>query len=54
MISPRITTVALNPYLLGRIAVTMLRELMDGNSESKGVVFVEPFLMEGETLRRGK
>jgi len=54
MTSPRITTVALNPYLLGRIAVTMLQELMEGNSESKGVVFVEPFLMEGETLRGEK
>ncbi|MDK2944820.1 MAG: LacI family transcriptional regulator [Mesotoga sp.] len=54
MTSPRITTVALNPYLLGRIAVTMLQELMEGSSESKGVVFVEPFLMEGETLRREK
>ncbi|WP_279300416.1 LacI family DNA-binding transcriptional regulator [Mesotoga sp. Brook.08.105.5.1] len=54
MTSPKITTVALNPYLLGRIAVTMLQELMEGNAESKGVVFVEPFLMEGETLRGEK
>jgi LacI family transcriptional regulator len=54
MTSPRITTVALNPYLLGRIAITMLQELMEGNFESKGVVFVEPFLMEGETLRGWK
>jgi len=54
MTSPKITTVALNPYLLGRIAVTMLQELMEGNFESKGVVFVEPFLMQGETLRREK
>ncbi len=54
MTSPKITTVALNPYLLGRIAVTMLQELMEGNAESKGVVFAEPFLMEGETLRGEK
>lgn len=52
-ITPKISTVSLNPYLLGKIAFLMLRELLDGNAEAKGVVFVEPTVINGETLIRG-
>lgn len=52
-ITPKISTISLNPYLLGKIAFLMLRELLDGNTEAKGIVFVEPTVMDGETLIKG-
>ncbi len=52
-IRPRLTTIALNPYLLGKIATVMLSELIEGNDEARGVVFVEPYLLKGETLKGG-
>lgn len=52
-IRPKLSTIALNPYLLGRIATMILQELLEGNEEARGVVFVEPYSMKGETLGGG-
>ncbi|HPJ90286.1 MAG TPA: LacI family DNA-binding transcriptional regulator [Thermotogota bacterium] len=49
--SPKISTISLKPYLLGKISFMMLQELIDGNERSKGTVFVEPSITVGETLR---
>lgn len=52
-IRPRLATIALNPYLLGKIATMMLYELLEGNIEARGVIFVEPYVLKGETLLGG-
>lgn len=50
--TPKISTIALKPYLLGKISFMMLQELINGNHESKGSVFVEPAFSFGGTLKR--
>lgn len=49
--TPKISTISLKPYLLGKISFMMLQELIDGNTQSKGTVFVEPSVKYGETLK---
>ncbi|MGB9900634.1 MAG: LacI family DNA-binding transcriptional regulator [Pseudothermotoga sp.] len=48
--TPPLTSVKLNPYLIGKIAFTVLSELIAGSQESGGTVFVEPTILRGGTL----
>lgn len=47
---PQLSSVQLNPYLIGKIAFLLLSELMNGNSECAGTIFVEPTILKGATL----
>lgn len=50
-LTPSLATVALNPYLLGKISMLMLQEAIDNVTESSGTVFVEPRVSLGDSLK---
>lgn len=47
---PRLSSVRLNPYLIGKIAFLLLSEMINGNKECVGTIFVEPTILKGDTL----
>ncbi|HQF33319.1 MAG TPA: substrate-binding domain-containing protein, partial [Petrotogaceae bacterium] len=49
-LKPPLTTVALNPYLLGRLGITMLNEKMDCNPNLSSTVFIEPIITLRQSL----
>ncbi|MFW6120989.1 MAG: LacI family DNA-binding transcriptional regulator [Petrotogales bacterium] len=49
---PSLSTVALNPYLLGRTAYILLQDIINGIQEAKGSIFVEPTLLIRDSLKR--
>lgn len=50
-LTPSLSTVALNPYLLGKISMLLLQEAVEGVTESSGTVFVEPRVALGNSLK---
>jgi len=50
-LSPSLTTVSLNPYLLGRFAVSSLSDIIDGMNEITSTVYVEPNYVQRDSFR---
>jgi LacI family transcriptional regulator len=51
---PSLSTIALNPYLLGRTAYMLLQDIMEDIQEARGSIFVEPTFLERDSLKRRK
>ncbi|MDK2952178.1 MAG: LacI family transcriptional regulator, repressor for deo operon, udp, cdd, tsx, nupC, and nupG [Kosmotogales bacterium] len=49
-LTPKLSTISLNPYLLGRIAFLLLDDLLNEKNEGRGSIFVEPTSTMRETL----
>ncbi len=49
-LTPSLSSVSLNPYLLGRFAVTALSDIVDGAENISGTVFIEPSLILRDSI----